>query len=172
VSIESYLEHHPRVAATAYVHPMAIVIGDVSIGDESSIWPAAVLRGDDGPIQIGAQTSIQDGSVLHTTRGESALHVGDRVTVGHNVTLHGCRVEDLCLIGMSAVILDNAVIGRGSVVGACALVTGGVEIPPGSLVLGSPARVIRPCAERERAIIEDGWTSYIERTREYRARDA
>ena len=170
-TFERYLDKEPQVAADAYVHEDATVIGDVTIGPRSTIWPAAVLRGDDAPIRIGAETSIQDGSVVHTTRDLSECSVGDRVTVGHKVILHGCRVEDECLIGMGAIILDNAVIGRGSLVGAGALVTQNKVIPPNSLVLGAPAKVVRECGDAERAMIETGWKEYVERGEEYRARD-
>lgn len=172
MALESFLEHHPRVAAGAFVHAAATVIGDVEVGARSSIWPAVVLRGDDGPIRIGAETSIQDGSVVHMTSGLSEVSVGARVTVGHKVILHGCTVEDECLIGMGAIVLDNARIGRGSLVGAGALVLGNTQVPPGSLVLGSPAKVIRPVGEKERAMIEQGWREYVERAEQYLARDA
>ena len=112
MGLEPYRAHAPQIDATAYVHAAATVIGWVEVGAQSSIWPTAVLRGDDGAIRIGAQTSIQDGSVVHMTTGLSEVSVGDRVTVGHKVILHGCKVEDECLIGMGAIILDNAVIGR------------------------------------------------------------
>jgi carbonic anhydrase/acetyltransferase-like protein (isoleucine patch superfamily) len=148
------------------------VIGDVVIGPRSSIWPTVVLRGDDAPIRIGTETSIQDGSVLHTTTDLSECIVGDRVTVGHKVILHGCTVEDECLIGMGAIILDNAVIGRGSVVGAGTLITQNKVIPPNSLVLGSPGKVVRECGDAERRLIDMGWREYIERAREYRERDS
>ena len=171
MSLEPYRGTRPTVDPTAYVHPAATVIGDVVLGPEASVWPGAVLRGDDGAIRIGARTSIQDGSVVHTTTGLSTTTVGERVTVGHGVILHGCTVEDECLIGMGAILLDNCVIGRGSLVGAGALVTQGKKIPPGSLVLGNPAKVVRPCGERERAMIDQGWREYLERGAEYRARD-
>ena len=170
--LEHYKDHVPKVADSAYVHPKCVVIGDVEIGDESTIWPCVVIRGDDAPIRIGSQTSIQDGSVVHTTRDLSQTTIGDRVTVGHSVILHGCTVEDECLIGMGATILDNAVIGTGSVVGACALVTMNTKIPPGSLVLGSPAKVKRKLTpEEHKNWIEHGWKEYVERGEEYRARD-
>jgi len=172
MSIESYQKQTPRIAANAYVHPLACVIGDVEIGSESSVWPFTSVRGDDAPIRIGEQTSIQDGSVLHTTTDVSECIVGSRVTAGHKVILHGCIVEDECLIGMGAIILDNAVIGTGSIVGAGALVTANVKIPPGSLVLGSPAKVIRPCNDREREMILAVTREYNERTREYLLRDS
>src|SRR3954447_25988944 len=116
MTLERYKEFTPRVHPSAYVHERATVIGEVTIGAESSIWPGAVLRGDDGAIVIGEQTSIQDLSVIHATTGLSKTTVGTRVTVGHRVILHGCTIEDDCLIGMGAILLDNCVIGRGSFV--------------------------------------------------------
>ena len=170
--LEPYGDHFPSVDPSAYIHPRATLIGEVSVGPGSSVWPSSVLRGDDAPIHVGAETSIQDGSILHTTTGISVCWVGDRVTVGHRVILHGCRVEDFCLIGMGAIILDNTVIGTGSVVGAGSLITANKVIPPNSLVLGSPAKVVRELKEAERAMIEAGWREYVERTAEYLARDA
>ena len=167
MTLERYRDHFPKVHPTAFVHSHAVVIGDVEIGPEASIWPGTVLRGDDAPIRIGALTSIQDGSVVHTTTGLSKAIVGERVTVGHRVILHGCIVEDECLIGMGAILLDNCVIGRGSIVGAGAVVPVGRVIPPGSLVLGMPAKVVRPCGEKDRLMIETGWHEYRERAREY-----
>src|SRR5688572_19129022 len=111
--LERYKQHVPDLHPEAYVHEDATLIGDVHVGAEASIWPGAVLRGDDGTIRIGARTSVQDGSVIHTTKGLSRTTVGERCTVGHNVILHGCTVEDECLIGMGAILLDNCVIGRG-----------------------------------------------------------
>jgi carbonic anhydrase/acetyltransferase-like protein (isoleucine patch superfamily) len=169
MTLERWKHHAPNVAPTAFVHETAVVIGEVSIGAESSIWPGAVLRGDDGAIAIGEQTSIQDLSVIHATTGWSKTTIGARVTVGHRVILHGCTVEDECLIGMGAILLDNCVIGRGSVIGAGALVTVGQVIPPGSLVLGMPAKVVRACGDKERGMIEMGWREYVERTHEYQA---
>ena len=172
MALERFKEHTPRLGAGAFVHSAATVIGDVEIGERCSIWPAVVMRGDDGPIRIGAETSIQDGSVVHMTAGLSEVSVGSRVTVGHKVILHGCVVEDECLIGMGAIVLDNARIGRGSLVGAGALVLGNLQVPPGSLVLGSPAKVVRALNEKERAMIEMGWIEYVERAAQYLARDA
>jgi carbonic anhydrase/acetyltransferase-like protein (isoleucine patch superfamily) len=168
--LESYRGREPRIDPSAFVHSAATLIGDVEVGPESSIWPGAVLRGDDAPLRIGARTSIQDVSVLHTTKDLSRVTVGDRVTVGHRVILHGCTIEDDCLIGMGAILLDNCVVGRGSLIGAGALVTLGMVIPPGSLVLGMPAKVVRACGEKERAMIEFGWKEYVARTKEYLAR--
>ena len=171
MALERYRSFEPEVAPTAYVHPDASVIGEVFVGDRSSVWPTAVLRGDDGPVRVGALTSIQDGCVLHNTTGVSTTVVGDRVTVGHRAILHGCTVEDDCLIGMGAIVLDGAVVGRGSIVGAGAVVTQNKVIPPESLVLGMPAKVVRACGAREREQIETGWREYEERCREYRERD-
>ncbi|MCP4502835.1 MAG: gamma carbonic anhydrase family protein [Deltaproteobacteria bacterium] len=151
----------PNIHSDSFVHPDATLIGDVEIGEGSSIWPGTILRADMGKIRIGKQTSIQDGSCVHLTQHLSDTMVGDRVTVGHRVILHGCIVEDECLIGMGAIVLDNARIGKGSLVGAGALVTSGTEIPPGSLVLGSPAKVVRPVKEREREMIKNGWETYV-----------
>lgn len=170
--LEAYGSHEPTIHPQAYVHEDATLIGRVEVGPSSSVWPAAVLRGDDGAIRIGSHTSIQDGSVVHMTEGLSEVSVGDKVTVGHRVILHGCTVEDECLIGMGAIVLDNAVIGRGSLIGAGALVTPNTKVPPGSLVLGVPGKVVRPVADAERDMIETGWREYTKRAAEYLARDA
>lgn len=130
----------PDIDPTAYVHPMATVIGRVRIGPESTIWPSAVLRGDHGPITIGARTSIQDGAVIHTTE-QAPTTVGNDCTIGHLVHLEGCIVEDGALIGSNAVVLHRAVIGSGAIVGASALVTGRVHVPPHAMALGVPAKI-------------------------------
>jgi carbonic anhydrase/acetyltransferase-like protein (isoleucine patch superfamily) len=129
----------PRIHPDAYVHPDAVVIGDVVIGAEASVWPAAVLRGDFGRIEIGERTSVQDGTVVHTTERWPTL-IGDDCVVGHNAHLEGCTVEDRCLIGSGSVVLNRAVVRAGSVIGAQALVPEGLEVPAGHLALGVPAR--------------------------------
>jgi len=159
----------PRVHPEAFVHAAAVLIGDVAIGASSSVWPCATLRGDDGPIAVGESTSIQDGTVVHMTRGMSKVNVGNRVTVGHNVILHGCTIEDECIIGMGAIVLDNAVVERGSIVGAGAVVPMGKRVPAGSVVVGNPFRVLRACTDADREFIEFSWREYVDRTREYRA---
>lgn len=159
----------PVVDPAAFVHPAAVVIGEVRIGRDSSVWPGAVLRGDDAPIVIGDETSIQDGTVIHATEGQSATTVGARVTVGHRVILHGCTIGDECLIGMGSIILDNAVIEPGAFVGAGALVPPRKVVRSGELVMGSPCRVVRICSDADRAWIEHSWRSYVKRTREYLA---
>ncbi len=121
--IESFGSNSPRVHPLAFVHPGAHLIGDVDVGEEASVWPAAVLRGDHGPISIGARTSVQDGCVAHATENRSQTRIGMECTIGHRVVLHGCRVADHCLVGMGSVLLDNAEIGEWSFVGAASLLT-------------------------------------------------
>ena len=159
----------PRIDPTAYVHPDAVVIGDVTLGPEASVWPGAVLRGDVGPIRVGARTNIQDGSILHDTTDVSETVIGDEVTVGHRVILHGCRIGDRCLVGMGAIVLDNVIVGEGSLIGAGSLVLAGMKIPPGSVVLGSPARIVRSAGARESEMIEEGWRTYVEKSAWWRA---
>ena len=157
--IQSYKGIIPRIDPTAWVHPMATVIGDVELGPGVSIWPGAVLRGDCGLIRIGADSNIQDGTICHTTGGLSELIVGDRVTVGHRVVLHGCIIGDDCLIGMGSTVLDNAEIPAWSLVGAASLVPGGKRYEAG-LIAGSPAMWKRPLGDKLAAMIEDGYRSY------------
>ena len=169
--VRSYLGKHPRIGSGVFLAETCAVIGDVVIGDQSSVWYSTVLRGDVMTIRIGARTSIQDGTVVHVTSEQFGTTVGDDVTVGHGVILHGCIVEDFCLIGMGATVLDGARIGHGSFVGAGALVTPGTDIPPDSLVLGMPARVVRPVNPKEREQIEYAAGHYVEQARRYLAGD-
>jgi carbonic anhydrase/acetyltransferase-like protein (isoleucine patch superfamily) len=145
----------PVVHATAFVHAKAVVIGNVTVGAKASIWPCAVLRGDIAPISVGEGTNIQDGAVVHVADRLPAL-IGQRVTVGHLAMIHACTIGDECLIGMHATILDGAVIGARCIIGAGALVTKGTIIPSGSMVLGSPAEVVRPLTAAEQASLP-GW---------------
>lgn len=167
--IRKYRGVTPTIGAGAFIAETAMVIGDSVVGDGSSIWYGAVVRGDQMPIRIGARTSIQDNSVVHVTANVAGTEIGDRVTVGHNAIIHACTVEDDCLIGMGAILLDRCRIGRGSIVGAGALVTPGTIIPPGSMVIGSPARVKRPITDEERAWIASSVEHYGELTRRYLA---
>ena len=167
--IESYQDCIPKIHEAAFVHASAVVIGEVSIGSESSIWPNTTLRADDGHIVIGSQTSIQDGTVIHMTSNLSDTTVGDRVTVGHQVLLHGCQVEDDCLIGMGSILLDNVHVGHHSLIGAGALVLQRTQIPPYSLVLGSPAKVVRTISEVELEQIQYSWNHYVERANIYKS---
>lgn len=155
------------VPVSAYVDEQALVLGDVEIGADSSVWPMTVVRGDVNRIRIGERTNIQDGSVLHVTHdgefdpGGSPLIVGSEVTVGHKVVLHACTVEDRCLIGMGAVVLDGAVVKSGAMVGAGALVSPGKVLDGGYLYLGAPARQARALTERERSFLEYSAAHYV-----------
>jgi carbonic anhydrase/acetyltransferase-like protein (isoleucine patch superfamily) len=150
----------PQIDPTAYVAPQAVVMGDVRLAAHTSIWPTAVLRGDINFIEIGEGSNIQDGSIVHLAE-DLPVRVGKLVTVGHRAILHACTVEDECLIGMGATILDGAVIGAGSIVGAHALVTKGTRVPPGSLVMGTPAKVARALTPAEIADIRTWADHYV-----------
>lgn len=157
----------PKVAPSAYIDPSAQVIGEVTIGERSSIWPCASLRGDMGPIAIGWETSIQDNCALHLDVG-FPLTVGNRVTVGHSVTLHGCTIEDDALIGIGSTILNGAKIGKGAVVAAGSLVPEGMEVPPATLVMGVPAKPRRPVTPEEFERFQEGVKHYVEKARVYK----
>jgi carbonic anhydrase/acetyltransferase-like protein (isoleucine patch superfamily) len=159
----------PQIAASAYVDPASVIIGDVVIGEHSSVWPCAVIRGDVHYIRIGARTNIQDASVLHVMRDTNPLVLGDDVTVGHSVTLHGCTIESRCLIGMGSIVLNGAVIGTGSIVAAGTLIPERTMIPPGSLVMGSPGKVKRPLTPEDLASISAYAQRYVEYKETYRA---
>lgn len=156
----------PTIDPTAYVHPDAVLIGDVRLGPEASVWPGAVLRGDGEPITIGARTSVQDGSVLHVTPVHPTT-VGAECVIGHLVHLEGCTIEDGSLVGTGAVVLHDAVVRSGALVGAGAVVSGGVEVPSRAMALGVPAK-IRPDAVDAETMIRPGMLSYVERGAHYR----
>ncbi|MFZ9596025.1 MAG: gamma carbonic anhydrase family protein [Bdellovibrionia bacterium] len=162
-----YREQWPSIHETAFVAPSADIIGDVQIGPHSSVWFQCVIRGDVNFIRIGSRTNIQDHSMLHVTREKSPLNIGDEVTVGHRVMLHGCTVGNRVLIGMGAIVLDDAVIGDECIIGAGTLITKGVQIPPRSLVLGSPGRVIRPLTDEELAFLPQSAQNYVSDSTEY-----
>ena len=151
---------------SAFIAPGAIVLGDVSLGRNSSVWYNSVLRGDMARIVIGDETNIQDLSMVHVDEGVPCT-IGRRVGVGHRVILHGCTVEDECLIGMGSVILNGARVGRGSVVGAGAVIPEGMEIPPGSLVMGVPGRIVRKVDADLTARIDGTWRHYVEQARRH-----
>jgi len=159
-------DHEPRIHPDAYVHPDATVIGRVTIGAESTVWPGAVLRGDFGDIRIGARTSIQDGTVLHTTVEWPTL-VGDECVVGHNVHMEGCTINDRCLIGSGSIVLNRVRIGAHSVVGAQALVAEDTQIPPGSIALGVPARVRPVDPAKQKQWIDFAVREYVDNGRVY-----
>ena len=166
--IRPYKGIYPKIAASAYVDQAAHVIGDVTMGERASIWPSAVARGDVNRIEIGADSNIQDGSVLHGELDLYPVLIGERVTVGHMVCLHGCVVEDDCLIGIGAIVLNGARIGRGSVVAAGALVAEGMDVPPGSMVMGVPAKVRRHVTEDEKERFSQNNQRYIRYRQDYR----
>ena len=156
----------PSLARDAYVHPYAMVIGDVTIKKQSSVWPGAVIRADLSPITIGERTNIQDGSVLHSgTRLQ--LHIGSGVVVGHRAMLHSCDVGDGAMIGMGAIVMDAANIGAHSIIGAGALVPAGFVVPPRSVAVGSPCRVIREVTDEELAEIEARCERYVSMAKKY-----
>jgi carbonic anhydrase/acetyltransferase-like protein (isoleucine patch superfamily) len=158
-----------RIHPTAFVAPGAVVVGSVTLGARASVWFNTVVRGDTAPIEVGEGTNLQDNSVIHVDEGQPAL-IGARVTVGHRAIVHGCVVEDECLIGMGSIVLSGARIGRGSLVGAGALVREGQHIPPGSLAVGAPARVVGPVLESHRQAILHGASHYAELAASYAAR--
>lgn len=164
--IEQFLGRTPVVAPSAYIAPHTFIAGDVEIGEEASIWPCCSLRGDIAPIRIGAHSNIQDGSVVHVADNLPAI-VGEWVTVGHQATIHACTIEDEVLIGMGAIILDGAQIGTRSIVGANSTVTMHTVVPPGSLVLGSPAKVVRPLTPEEQAGVRVWAERYVTVSRRY-----
>lgn len=159
-------DREPQIDPSAYVHPQATVIGDVIIGPESSVWPQAVIRGDDNTITIGARSSIQDGAVIHCT-SEEPTKIGDRVTVGHLAHLEGCTVHDDSLIGSGSVVLHRAEVGPNALVGAAAMVVAGTEVSPWSMALGVPASIRRNALEE--GFSDDNVTSYVERGRQFAA---
>jgi carbonic anhydrase/acetyltransferase-like protein (isoleucine patch superfamily) len=159
--IQTYAGRVPRIAASAYIADSADVIGDVEIGENASIWFAAVLRGDIEPIRIGSNSNIQDGSVVHTMVGSPVL-VGDWVTIGHRAILHGCTIEDNCLIGMGAILLNDVRVGEGSIIAAGALVPEKTVVPPRSLYLGVPARFKRELKESDQKFIRMHAAHYLE----------
>jgi carbonic anhydrase/acetyltransferase-like protein (isoleucine patch superfamily) len=167
--IRPYRGKKPKLAPDVFIAPGAVVVGDVTIGEGSSIWYNTVVRGDVGGVIIGRTTNIQDLCLLHMTTGRSDLFIGDEVTVGHRVVVHGCTIEDRCLIGIGAVILDDAVIGAGSVVAAGAVVLERTRIPPNSFVTGLPARVKKTLDAAEASLSVDIARHYCERAQEHKA---
>ncbi len=166
--IRPFRGKHPQIHPTAFVEASAQVIGDVWIGEQSSVWFNAVVRGDVFYIRIGNRTNIQDGTVVHVTNGTHATILEDEVTVGHNVTLHGCHIERGCLVGMGSIVMDAARIGAESIVAAGALVSPGTVVPPRSLVMGVPARVKRQLTDEEVAGLAQFWKNYVGYVQQYK----
>lgn len=167
--IRPYKGIAPKIGDRVYIDPTGQVIGDVEIGEHSSVWMNAVVRGDVHFIRIGRHTNIQDNCVVHVFKNLHSTHIGDRVTVGHGAILHGCRIDDDCLIGMGAVILNGAHIGSDSIVAAGAVVPEGAVVPSGSLVMGVPGKVRRPLTNEERQSIRRYATNYFEYKETYLA---
>ena len=164
--VARYLGSNPQIHSSAFVAGNATVIGDVQLGEESSVWYQCVLRADINRIVIGRGSNIQDGAVVHLA-DEFGVEVGEYVTVGHKAILHACTIGDEVLVGMNAVVLDGAEIGARSIIGAGALVTGGKKFPPGSLILGSPAKVVRELSVEDQAGIRVWADRYVQLSREY-----
>jgi len=171
--IRNFRGIQPKIDPSAFVAETAVIIGDVEIGPQSSVWYNCVVRGDVNFIRIGARSNIQDLSMLHVTHRKNAdeagspLIIGDDVTIGHGVTLHGCTLHNGCLIGMQAIVMDNAVVGPGALVGARALVTEGTVIPPGTLWVGAPARFKRALTMDENARLKKTPENYVNYALEY-----
>lgn len=159
--IRAYKGISPKIPASCYVDESAQIIGDVVLGEHASVWMNAVVRGDVHEIRIGAHSNIQDCSVLHGMKQQYGVYVGEYVTVGHNVTLHGCRVEDRCLIGMGSIILNGAVVGAGSIIAAGTLIPEKAVVEPGSLWMGSPGKFRRKLEEEDRAAIMRYANNYL-----------
>lgn len=159
--LRSFEKKKPRIGDGTFLAETATLVGDVVVGARSSIWYGAILRGDVFHIEVGDEVSIQDLTVIHVTSGKFATKVGNRVTVGHSVVLHGCTVGDSCIIGMGAVIMDRATIGKNCIIGAGALVTPGTDIPEGHLAVGSPARAKRKLTDKELAWIQSSADHYV-----------
>jgi carbonic anhydrase/acetyltransferase-like protein (isoleucine patch superfamily) len=157
----------PAIHESVFVAPGAYLIGDVAIGEASTVWFNAVLRGDDGPITVGKRCSIQDNSTIHLYEG-SPVVIGDDVTIGHNVILHGCKIGRCSIIGMGSTLLDNVEVGEECIIGANTLLAGGIKIPPRSLVLGSPGKVVRELTEKDLQMLQYSSENYVQKGREYK----
>lgn len=177
MSIRTYLQYKPSIKTSCFIDESAVVIGNVKIGNDSSVWPLVAIRGDVNVICIGNNSNIQDGSVLHVThdgpydynRGGYALTIGNNVTVGHNVILHGCTIEDNCLIGMGSIIMDGVVIAANTIIGAGSLVSPGKQLDSGYLYVGRPARKVRALSEDEKESIFYSANHYVKLKNSYLA---
>jgi len=165
--IKSFQNLSPKIHESVFVADDAIIIGAVEIGAESSVWFGSILRGDVNHIRIGARTNVQDGSIIHVSRETHSTILEDEVTLGHRVTLHGCHIETGCLIGIGAIILDGVRVGKNSMVAAGSLITPNTQIPPRSLVMGSPAKVKRELGDDEVKDLEKFWRNYVSLSRIY-----
>lgn len=164
--LHEFIGNKPKISENVFIAPGSQIIGEVSIGKESSVWHNAVIRGDLGPINIGERTNIQENSVLHIDEGHP-LTIGNNVTVGHGAILHGCKIEDNSLIGMGATVLNDAVIGKESIIGAGALIPEGKKIPPRSLVIGVPGKVVRQLNKEEIEALQKSADHYYHLSSQY-----
>ncbi|MBL1433293.1 MAG: gamma carbonic anhydrase family protein [Gammaproteobacteria bacterium] len=173
MNIRPYKDHLPTIATSAYVDESACIIGDVSLGNNASVWPMAVIRGDVNKITIGNRTNVQDGAILHVTceskfvPGGKPLTIGDNVTIGHGAVLHACSIADLCLIGMNATVLDGAIVKSKTMIAAGSVVAPGKILEGGYLYIGSPAKQARPLTENELAYLEFSAQHYVELKDDY-----
>jgi carbonic anhydrase/acetyltransferase-like protein (isoleucine patch superfamily) len=165
--IRPFDDKMPKIHETAFIADDAIVIGDVEIGEDASIWFGSIIRGDVNHIRIGARTNIQDASVIHVSSKTHATILEDEITVGHRVTLHGCHIESGCLVGIGAILLDGVRIGRNSLIAAGSLLTPGTQLPSGSLVMGSPAKVKRELTGEELEKLQQSWKNYVDLKKRY-----
>ena len=165
--IKPFNSIHPKIHETAFIADDAIVIGDVEIGEDASVWFGSIIRGDVNFIRIGARTNIQDATVIHVSSKTHSTVLEENITVGHRVVLHGCHVETGCLIGIGAILMDGVRVGANSLVAAGSLLTPGTQIPPGSLVMGSPAKVKRELTEDELSYLDRSWRNYVELKKYY-----
>lgn len=166
--LRAFQDTEPKLGANVFIAENALVIGDVEIGDDSSVWYGSIVRGDVNYIRIGERTNVQDMTMIHVSSKTHPTILEDEITVGHRVTLHGCHVESRCLIGMGSILLDGVRVGNNSLVGAGSLLTPGTIIPPRSLVIGSPARVKRELTGDEIAYLDRSWRNYVELKDHYR----
>lgn len=169
MAIETYENHRPEIHSSAFVAGSADIIGRVTLHEESSVWYHTTLRGDIHEIVVGPRSNIQDNAVVHLA-DDHGCYVGELVTVGHSAVIHACTIKDEVLVGMGAIVLDGAVIGERSIIGAGALVTGGTEVPPGSLVLGTPAKVVRTLSLGEQRDVKRWAEKYVVQSRKFMAR--
>lgn len=167
--LRSFGSSVPRIHRDAWVAPGAVVVGDVEIGKDSSLWYGVVARGDVHQIRIGARTNIQDNSVIHVTQGRYACILGDEITVGHRAVVHGCTVGDGALVGIGAIVLDGARVGEGALIGAGCVVAPGTDIPPRVLVLGVPGRVVRELSDEELKLQRERTLAYVDNARAHAA---
>jgi carbonic anhydrase/acetyltransferase-like protein (isoleucine patch superfamily) len=169
MALRTFRGKSPRVHPSCFVEDSAQVVGDVELGEDSSVWFNTVIRGDVNPIRIGKRTNLQDLTMVHVTSQKHSTTVGDDVTVGHHVVLHGCTVGNRVLVGMGAILMDGVEVGDDCIIGAGALLTPGTQVPPGSLVVGSPAKVKRPLNDEERAFLQQSARNYVHYAAEHRA---